>query len=195
MIYWLRISKSVPATLEPSAKLGTDLRLDSLGRVELLSALEDRYQLEIDEAAFTDSTTLAEVEKIIRNRSHEEAAPYPYPKWQQRWPLNWLRIVLLYLIVLPATRVMGWPGIKGKKHLCNVRGPLVFICNHVTMADHALVLLALPGRIRRKLSIAMDGELLRQWRHAPRGTKFLPRLLHLLEYFSVVLFFDVFSMP
>src|SRR5262249_10440352 len=39
------ISKEAPATLDPSAKLGADLKLDSLGRVELLSALEDRYQV------------------------------------------------------------------------------------------------------------------------------------------------------
>ena len=190
-----RISKDAPATLDPSAKLGTDLKLDSLGRVELLSALEDRYQLEIDEAAFTDATTLAEVEKIIREGRHEEAAQYPYPKWQQRWPLSWLRIALLYLIVLPATRVMGWPRISGKEYLRNVRGPLVFICNHVTMADHALVLLALPGRFRTRMAIAMDGEQLREWLHPQPGTGLSTRLLYLLKYVSVVFFFNVFSMP
>lgn len=190
-----RISKNVPPTLDPSAKLGTDLKLDSLSRVELLSALEDRYQLEIDETAFTDATTLAEVEKIIREGRHDEAAPYPYPQWQQRWPLSWLRIGLLYLIVLPVTRVMGWPRIRGKEHLRNARGPLVFICNHVTMADHALVLLALPGRFRTRMAIAMDGEQLREWLHPQRGTGVLTRLLYLLEYVSVVFFFNVFSMP
>ena len=190
-----RISKDVPATLDPSAKLGADLKLDSLGRVELLSALEDRYQLEIDEAAFSDATTLAEVEKIIREGSHEEAAQYPYPKWQQRWPLRWLRIALLYLIVLPVTRVMGWPRISGKKYLRNVRGPLVFICNHVTMADHALVLLALPGRFRTRMAIAMDGEQLREWLHPKPETGLIIRLLYLLQYVSVVFCFNVFSMP
>ena len=190
-----RISKDVPATLDRSAKLGADLKLDSLGRVELLSALEDRYQLEIDEAAFTDATTLAEVEKIIREGRHEEAAQYPYPKWQQRWPLSWLRIALLYLIVLPVTRIMGWPRIRGREYLRNVRGPLVFICNHVTMADHALVLLALPGRFRTRMAIAMDGEQLRDWLHPPPGTGLFTRLLSLLKYVSVVFFFNVFSMP
>jgi long-chain acyl-CoA synthetase len=190
-----RISKDVSVTLDPSAKLGADLKLDSLGRVELLSAIEDRYQLEIDEAAFTDATTLVEVEKIIRKRSHEEAAPYPYPKWQQRWPLSWLRIALLYLIVLPATRVMGWPRIRGKEHLRNARGPLVFICNHVTMVDHALVLLALPGRFRTRMAIAMDGEQLRGWLHPAAGTRLLTRLRNLLKFVSVVFFFNVFSMP
>ncbi len=190
-----RISKNVSATLDPSAKLGADLKLDSLGRVELLSALEDRYQLEIDEAAFTDATTLGEVERIIREGRHEEAALYPYPKWQQRWPLSWLRIALLYLIVLPVARVMGWPRIKGKEYLRNVRGPLVFICNHVTMVDHALVLLALPGRFRTRMVIAMDGEQLREWLHPQPGTGLLTRLFYLLEYASVVFFFNVFSMP
>jgi long-chain acyl-CoA synthetase len=190
-----RISKAESATFGPSAKLGADLKLDSLGRVELLSALEDRYQLEIDEAAFTDATTLAEVEKIIREDRHEEAAPYPYPQWQQRWPLSWLRIALLYLIVLPVTRVMGWPRIRGKEYLRNVRGPLVFICNHVTMTDHALVLLALPGRFRTRMAIAMDGEQLREWLHPQPGTRLFTRLLYLLEYASVVFFFNVFSMP
>jgi long-chain acyl-CoA synthetase len=190
-----RISKDVSATLGPTTKLGVDLKLDSLGRVELLSALEDRYQLEIDEAAFTDETTLAEVETIIREGSHEDAALYPYPQWQQRWPLSWLRIVLLYLIVLPVTRFMGWPRIRGKEYLRGARWPFVFICNHVTMVDHALVLLALPGRFRTRMAIAMDGEQLREWLHPLAGTGVLTRLLYLLEYVSVVFFFNVFSMP
>jgi long-chain acyl-CoA synthetase len=190
-----RISKDAPSKLDPSAKLGTDLKLDSLGRVELLSALEDRYQVEIDEAAFTDATTLADVEKIIREGKHGEAAPYPYPRWQQRWPISWLRIALLYSIVLPAIRIMGWPRIRGKEHLRKLRGPVVFISNHVTMVDHALVLFALPARFKPKMVIAQDGELLREWLHPPKGTGLFTRLLHLLQYISVVFFFNVFSMP
>jgi long-chain acyl-CoA synthetase len=189
------ISKDVPGKLIPSAKLGPDLKLDSLGRVELLSAIEDRYQVEIDEAAFTDATTLGEVERIVREGKHEEAAPYPYPRWQQRWPISWLRILLVYLIVLPATRIMGLPRIRGKEHLRNLRGPLVFVCNHVTMTDHALVLLALPARFKTKMAIAQDGELLREWRRPSSGTGLFTRSLYLLQYFSVVFFFNVFSMP
>jgi len=190
-----RISKQAQAKLEPSAKLGTDLKLDSLGRVELLSALEDRYQVEIDEAAFTDATTFADVEKIIRQGKPEEAALYPYPRWQQHWPLNWLRIALLYLIVLPVVRIMGWPGIRGKEHLRKLRGPIVFICNHVTMVDHALLLFALPARFKTNMVIAQDGELLREWRHPSKGTGLFRRLLLLLQYAAVVFFFNVFSMP
>jgi long-chain acyl-CoA synthetase len=189
------ISKEPIVRLEPSAKLGTDLKLDSLARVELLSALEDRYQVEIDEAAFSDSTTLADVENIIRARPHQEAKPYPYPRWQHKWPLTWLRVALLYGIVFTAIRILGWPRIKGQEHLHRISGPLVFVCNHVTMLDHALVLFALPARFNTNMVIAQDGEILREWRYPPKHANMFRRLLNLLDYFSVVLFFNVFSLP
>jgi long-chain acyl-CoA synthetase len=181
--------------LPPSARLGADLKLDSLGRVELLSALEDSYRVEFDEAAFTETTTLGEVERLIREGKQDEPAQYPYPRWQERWPVSWLRIALFYLIVWPFTRVLARPEIRGRKNLQGLNGPLVFVCNHITLADHALVLLALPPKIRSQLAIAMDGELLREWRHPPRATKLSTRLLQLIEYVLVVLFFNVFSMP
>ena len=191
----MRISKESPSRLGPSAKLGTDLKLDSLGRVELLSALEDRYQVEIDEATFTAATTLADVEKIVREGQHPETTRYPYPRWQQRWPVSWLRIALLYSVVLPVTCIMGWPKIRGKEHLRTLRAPIVFICNHVTMVDHALILFALPWRFKTKIAIAQDGELLRELRHPPKVMGLFMRLLYRLQYFSIVLFFNVFSMP
>ncbi len=190
-----RIGKGAPERTDSSAKLGVDLKLDSLGRVELLSAIEDRYQVEMDEAAFTETTTLGDVERMIREGSREEVAPYPYPRWQQRRPLSWLRVALLRLIVLPATRIIGRPGVRGGEHLRNIRGPLVFICNHVTIVDHALVLLALPGRFRRRMAIAMDGEMLREWVHPPPRTGLFKCVRYLLQYVSVVFFFNVFSMP
>jgi long-chain acyl-CoA synthetase len=190
-----RISGEAPRNMAPSATLGSDLKLDSLGRVELLSALEDRYQVEIDEATLTEATTLAEVERIVREGAQEEATPYPYPRWQQRWPLSWLRIALLNLLAMPATWILARPAVTGREYLRDVRGPVVFICNHVTFVDPALILRALPMKFRGTLSMAMDGEILRGFLHPPGRTGPLRRLLRLLEYVSVVFFFNVFSMP
>ena len=189
-----RISGERASQLEPSAQLGIDLKLDSLGRVELLSALEDHYQIEIDEASFTDATTIDNIEKIIRAGS-PAAAAYPYPRWPYRWPASWARTVLLYLLVFPVIRIMGWPRIRGKQQLRDLRGPVVFVCNHVTMTDHALILFALPVRLRAKTAIAQDGEILRGWRHPPKQTGWFRKTLNLLQYFSAALLFNVFSMP
>jgi long-chain acyl-CoA synthetase len=161
----------------------------------LLSALEDRYQIEIDEASFTNTTTLGDVEKIVREGSPDRTASYPYPRWSHKWPATWMRIALLHLIVFPAIRIMGWPSIHGKHHFRDLRGPIVLVCNHVTMVDHALVLFALPLRLRLQTVIAQDGELLRAWRHPADESGWFRKQLNLLKYFSVVLLFNVFSMP
>ena len=61
-----KVSGEVPTTLDPSLRLDADLKLDSLGRVELLSLLEDHYQVELDEARMTSATTLGDVEEQLK---------------------------------------------------------------------------------------------------------------------------------
>jgi long-chain acyl-CoA synthetase len=190
-----RLGTGATGSIDASATLGSDLQLDSLGRVALLSEIEERYQVEIDEAAFTEETTVGDVERMIREGAREETAPYPYPRWQQRPPLSWLRAAFLYALVLPATRLLGRPRTRGAGNLRGLRGPAVFIANHVTDVDHALVLNAIPARFRGRLSIAMDGEILRGRLHPPPGAGPFRRALYRLEYVLLVFFFNVFSMP
>jgi long-chain acyl-CoA synthetase len=190
-----RVSGAAPGRSKGSSTLGTDLKLDSLGRVELASALEERYQIEIDEAAFTETTTLDDIERMIREGVHEETTSYPYPRWQERAPLRWLRVALLYALVLPAARILGRPRITGIENLRDVHEPAIFVANHVTEADHALIMAAIPARFRNRLAIAMDGEILRGRAHPAPGTGFFKRLLYAIEYVSLVFFFNVFSMP
>ena len=178
-----------------SMKLTTDLKLDSLGRVELLSALENEYQIEIDEAAFTEATTIADVERIVRGEVAETTTAYPYPNWSRSFPIKWLRILLFYTIILPITRVMSRMSVNGEANLNNINGPVLFIANHVTVADHALILAALPARLRHRVATAMEGERLRDWLHAPGETSLYMRLRGLAQYFLVTTFFHVFPLP
>jgi long-chain acyl-CoA synthetase len=83
----------------------------------------------------------------------------------------------------------------GREHLTNVPDPVLFVANHVTLGDHALVLAALPFHLRHRLAIAMEGELLRNWIHPPAGTDLFTKLRWLAQYFLVNLFFHVFPLP
>ena len=189
-----------PSTLnnQPDAKanLSADLKLDSLGRVQLLGALEDRYQIEIDEAALTPETTLGDLERMIHEgRRIEGAAEYPYPKWSLRWPINWLRSLAFYLLVAPFVYVMCWPRVRGKERLRDLRGPVLFIANHISMVDAGMILFSLPFRFRRRLAIAMGGERLRGMRRGLEGENWLGRMLDRVKYLLVVIVFNVFALP
>jgi long-chain acyl-CoA synthetase len=192
-----RAGGEAPASLDSSTSLSTDLKLDSLGRVELLSALEDRYQIEIDEASFTAATTIGEVERIVSEGGvrAEEAAQYPYPAWTQSPPVRWFRVAFFYAVVLPITSLLCWARVTGRGNLRDLRGPALFVSNHITYFDHALILSALNGRHRRRLAIAQEGERLRWWRSPPPGTNALRRLRWRAQYFLVVTIFNTFSLP
>jgi long-chain acyl-CoA synthetase len=106
-----------------------------------------------------------------------------------------IRFALYYTIILPITHVMSRMSVAGRENLNQLTGPALFIANHVSLADHALILAGLPFRLRHKLAVAMEGELLRTWAHPPAGTSLPLRLRWLAQYFLVNLFFHVFPLP
>lgn len=186
-----------PQEVISTSGLESDLALDSLGRVELMSALEERYQVELDEAAFTNATTVGDVERMIKESGSGEAAhaQYPYPEWARRFPVTWVRRLALYLLILPLTYAMCRVRVRGLENLKSLRGPVLFVSNHISMVDHALIMEALPGRFRRHLAIAMEGEILRDWVHPVVTTNRLTRLRWLAQHALVVTFFNVFPLP
>ena len=178
-----RIARVEPAALSASANLADDLKLDSLGRVELLSALEDQYQIELDEAAITEATTIADIERIV-SRGKSEAIAYPYPRWAMRFPVTWIRFAVYHVFLLPLTLIMCRVRTIGVERFAKVKPPVLFISNHVTDVDAALILSALPWRWRYRMAIAMAGEILREWRMNAK-----------VQYALGAALFNVFSLP
>ena len=190
----LQIAGATTAGLEPSARLADDLKLDSLGRVELLSALEDRYQIELDEASFTAATTIGDLDEMVR-KGKAEGTAYPYPGWAMRFPITWIRPAVYHLLLLPITLAMCRARVQGAEQLAKVRGPALFISNHITDVDAALIMSALSTRWRSQLAIAMSGEILRNWRYPPESTGWFSRLRLKLLYALAAALFNVFSLP
>jgi long-chain acyl-CoA synthetase len=189
-----RIAGAQATRLDASASLANDLKLDSLGRVELLSALEDQYQIELDEAAITEATTIADIEQIV-SRGKSDAVRYPYPRWAMRWPVTWIRFLVYHLFVLPITMLMCRVRVNGVERLAKVNGPALLISNHVTDVDAGLILSALPWRWRSRLAIAMQGELLREWRYPPAKLPWYLWMKARVAYVLAAALFNVFSIP
>jgi long-chain acyl-CoA synthetase len=170
------------------------LQLSSVERVELLSALEDRYQVDLSETEFASADSVRELERLVEAPS-ARAAPFPYPLWPQRWPARIFRFAVLNLVARPAMLVLAWPRICGRENLRDVSGPVLVVSNHITYLDPAYVLEALPGRLRRRLAVAMDGEVLAAMRHPAPGTGFLAGLLGRVKYILITSIFNVFPLP
>lgn len=191
-----RVSRAGDAAVGERATLGGDLGLDSLARVELLSALEDRYQVDIDESAFTAATTVGDLEKLLTGPSNDEGAPpHRYPRWPQWWWVRAIRLAVLYGVMLPLTFVMCRCAVRGRDRLASLAGPVVFMSNHVVRTDAGLILSVLPGRFRRNVAIAMSGEMLAEWLRPPPGTGWIERLRLLAQYVLVLALFNVFPLP
>ncbi len=185
-----RISRSQRA----DANSTTPLQLSSIERVELLSALEDRYQVDLSETEFSKVQTVGALERLLQEPSARPPV-YHFPRWAQSAPVRWIREAAHYLLVLPAMFVLGWPRILGKENLLDLKGSVLVVANHVTYFDPAYILAALPGRLRRRLAVAMEGERLEAMRNPPSGTPLLTSLANRAGYWLVVALFNVFPLP
>jgi long-chain acyl-CoA synthetase len=177
------------------AALEDQLNLSSLDRVELMNALEERFHVEFNETSFAQAQTLAEVQRLLQNPDSQRRE-YSYPRWTQREPVRAFRLVIYYLLVWPATQLLAHPKIVGRENLRDLRGPALFVSNHITRrADIGLILAALPLRYRHRLATAMGGETLLNMRQPPANWFFAKRWAYQTGYWLATALFNVFPLP
>lgn len=186
-----RVTRKSMGALDPAAKLESDLNLSSIDRVELMSAIEDRYQVSLNEQTFSNATTVAQVEKMLHDAPQDQRH-YEFPTWALAAPIRWLRAAVYHAVTWPATLIMTSPKVVGRERLKGVDGPLLIISNHVAYLDIGFLLWALPWRYRTRLAVAMLGELLASMRHPPKGTNWIKAIREKLDYGLVVALFNVF---
>lgn len=189
-----RITKRSAGSLPENARLESDLNLSSLDRVELLSALEDRYQIDLSETRFSAVNTVGDLERLLRGETPPRTV-YHYPAWAQRWPVTWIRFVVHYLLLRPSVFVLGWPRIIGRENLRGVNGPVLVVCNHIGHVDVGFVQTALPARFRHRLATATGGEALEALRTPPTTRNVFARIFDRVEWFLGVSLLNLFPLP
>ena len=189
-----RISGRAPAQLGPNANLDSDLNLSSLERVELLSALEDRYQVDLSETRFACANTVGDLEQLLRS-TNPQRTEYHYPRWVLHWPITWIRLLAYYLLMRPAIMLLGWPRIEGRENLRQVRGSVLVISNHIDDVDPGFILTALPARLRHRLATATGGEALEALRTPPATRGFFARIYDRVQWLLGVSLLNLFPLP
>jgi long-chain acyl-CoA synthetase len=189
-----RVTGRETGTLSPRASLENDLNLNSLERVELMSALEDRFQVDLSEAGFAAASTVSDLERLLQGE-HVQRAQYHYPHWALRWPVRWIRLVVHYLLARPAVFLLGWPRMEGREKLRGIKGPVLVVCNHIDDVDVGYVLTALPARLRHRLATAASGETMEALR-MPAGTRgMFGKIYDRAQWFLGAALLNIFPLP
>ena len=210
------ITRSRAVKFGDDARLDRDLNLDSLARVQLQTELEQRLGVSIGDEEFARIATLGELRArlgltaLATREATVQDAPSPvplaagaprhepefyYPRWTW-WPtVQAARVVFQEAIMRPLVWLLAAPTVSRSDAFRPPSQPALLIANHVTAYDGPLVLYALPAAMRRRVAIAMSGEMLEDMRHARNQGNWLLNLLGPLEYWLITVLFHVFPLP
>ena len=146
--------------VRPDAQLAQDLGLDSLGRVDLLGAIEEELGANVDDAALAPDATIADLERLVAaaHGATREGASYT-------WPLSPLvraiGISIQELLVWPLVHVLYDVKTTGSEKLRALKGPVIFTPNHCLRLGDGVLLTAIPLSWRWRLTLAATDELFR----------------------------------
>ena len=149
------------AEITPDMTLGDDLNLDSLGRVEMLSAIEADLGVYLDESQIEPETTIRQLKTVL-----EEGASNPpvtqFPEWGMRWWCRMVRGFIQRVLMFPIMKLPYGTRVMGREHLLDLEGPVLFASNHCLALDNPLIIEPIPNRLRRRLAIAARAQ---HWSH------------------------------
>jgi long-chain acyl-CoA synthetase len=146
------------AQVQSEQTLGGDLNIDSLGRVELLSAIEAEMGSYVDEAEVSPGTTVRELEHLIAIAQGQRPA-----QALVTWPLRPLgriaRELALQLVLFPLYHLFWRVRVTGRERLAGLEQPALIVANHhfgvgTVGLDPAAAWMGLPRALRLRTCTA-----------------------------------------
>jgi long-chain acyl-CoA synthetase len=139
----------------------------------------------------------------VEPESGAASEEYIYPRWPWLRPVQWVRAGFIEAVARPLIWVLAHPRVVAPHAPAPSSQfsdePMLIVANHVTAYDGPLVQYALPGPVRRRIAVAMAGDMIEDFRHfrnpernGGRKGFYLPgRLIYLL----LTALFNVFPLP
>jgi long-chain acyl-CoA synthetase len=173
-----------------------ELGLTSLERVELMVALEDRFQTRIDEARFSETASIADLKQLVEAPPADEGAdePLDFPTWNRTRLVRVIRRLSQATWIVPLTRLFAYARVDGLENLSGLDGPVVFASNHQSHMDVPVILSALPGRWRSRVAPAMLKEFFTAHFH-PEQHSWREWFTNSLNYYLACFYFNTFPIP
>lgn len=151
--------------IRPSMALGAGLGLDSLGVVDLLTAMNVQLGVNVDGFLADETTTVEELAAQLRREQQPRRKRPARPAYRAgRWPLSRpvvaIRAALQLLLLQPLLGVLSRRRVHGLERLRRMEGPALFVANHLSLLDNPAVMVSLPWRWRLRLATAASDEVL-----------------------------------
>jgi long-chain acyl-CoA synthetase len=238
-----QVSGETPRGVGDELRLTEDFHLDSLGRVQLAAAIEERLGIVQSNGLLEEVQTLGDLRRLVAGGNlvaaevEEETQPaqqamaktiwdqftlaetptqatsaqlsaatpaaaprrrYVYPTWPWLKPVEWIRSGFIEGIMRPLVWWLAPPRVVGPREPLPAE-PMLIVANHVTSYDGPFVQYALPGPVRRRMAVAMSGDMLEDYRHwrnperMPADNRFF--IWGRPAYWLVTALFNVFPLP
>ncbi len=173
-----------------------ELGLTSLERVELMVALEDRFQTRIDESRFAEAASIADLQQLVDAPPTTDVAeePVDFPTWNRSRPVRLIRRLSHATWIVPLTRLFAHARVEGLSNLQALDGPVMFASNHQSHMDVPVILSAMPGRWRSRVAPAMLKEFFEAHFHPAQHT-WREVFTNSLNYYLACFFFNTFPIP
>lgn len=197
--------------LDPSLRLSEELGLSSIDRIELTAALEDRYSVELPEAATAEARTIGELEASVeaaaagstglepeqggsereRERERRRSPLSGIVRFARLPPARLARAAFRETVILPLFRHYISFSVEGT--LEGVVPPVIFAPNHTSNLDTLAVIAALPRRWRNRLAPAVSQDYFLPYLEASGSPG--QRLSLGLQFWLAALALNVFPLP
>ncbi len=123
-------------TITPTAKL-SDLGMDSLQRIEFLTALEKEYGVEVEEQFIGRRTTVSEVEALLQQKT---ARPHRFSYWSSCLPARMIQKSGQFLLAYLLIRFFTKTEYEGQENVPDLPAqPVIFACNHQSVWDATVI--------------------------------------------------------
>jgi len=137
----------------------SDIGVDSLRRLAVVSLVEEQMSVSLNEADITQMTTLRDLRRLISSGAPAQArvGRVVWPLWPvMRFVGNTMRDTLVRAVL----RIWITQRTEGIENLAGLHRPCLYIFNHVDDFDAPVVYKALPRNVRNRLVIAAADDVM-----------------------------------
>lgn len=171
--------------IKPNSRLTYDLNLSSIDRIELISAIEQEFNMDIEEDLITNKTTVNQLKNIIKKGITKQTH---FRKWTLTLPIKIIQYIIQLLILFPITKIFCSIKTQGKENLSSLKSPLIFVSNHVSFFDAPVILSKLPFRFKTNIAIAALEEFFQE-------KKPFKKLIKIILYNLGTIFLNLYMFP